>query len=93
MLGTAEWLAAASEAQVHRLLRPGIDGVILEWRGRSATFLPQVWAQLPEPVDFLRALKRKAELPADFWAADLRLARYAVRKFVEQPAPADEALA
>lgn len=93
VLGTAEWLAAASEAQVHRLLRPGIDGVILEWRGRRATFLPQVWEQLPEPADFLRALKRKAGLPADFWAADLRLARYAVRKFVEQRAPADEALA
>ena len=26
---------------------PGVDGVILEWRGRRATFLPQVWEQLP----------------------------------------------
>ena len=56
---------------------------MLEWRGRRATFLPQVWEQLPQPREFLAALKRKAGLPADFWAADLRLSRYRVRKFAQ----------
>jgi AMMECR1 domain-containing protein len=55
--------------------------VILEWRGRRATFLPQVWDELPQPAGFLRALKLKAGLPVDFWAEDLRLQRYRVRKF------------
>jgi len=76
-------LAVASEAEARAALRPGIDGVILEWRGQRATFLPQVWEQLPEPRQFLAALKRKAGLPADFWAHDLRLQRYRVRKFLE----------
>ncbi len=76
-------LAAATEAQAHAALRPGIDGVILEWRGRRATFLPQVWEQLPQPREFLGALKRKAGLAADFWAEDLRLSRYRVRKFAQ----------
>ena len=62
-------------------LQPGVDGLILAWRGRRATFLPQVWQQLPDPIDFLTALKRKAGLPEDFWADDLTLARYQVQAF------------
>lgn len=76
-------LAVASEAEARAALRPGVDGVILEWRGQCATLLPQVWEQLPGPREFLAALKRKAGLPADFWANDLRLQRYRVRKFLE----------
>ena len=76
-------MAAGTEAQAHAALRPGVDGVILEWRGCRATFLPQVWEQLPQPREFLGALKRKAGLPADFWAEDLRLSRYRVRKFAQ----------
>jgi MEMO1 family protein len=83
LLDAARPLAAASEAEVHAALRPGVDGVLLEWRGRSATFLPQVWEQLPQPGEFMAALKHKAGLPADFWAEDLRLSRYRVRKFVQ----------
>jgi len=48
-------------------LRPGVDGVVLQARGRSATFLPQVWEQLPEPVEFLSRLALKAGLEADDW--------------------------
>jgi hypothetical protein len=76
-------LPARSEGDAHAALRPGVDGVILEWRGQRATFLPQVWEQLPEPREFLAALKRKAGLPTDFWAPDLQLSRYRVRKFLE----------
>ena len=86
LLEAAEPLAVTSEAQVQSLLRRGRDGVILEWRGRRATFLPQVWEQLPQPAQFLAALKRKAGLAADFWAADLRVSRYEVRKFTEPTA-------
>jgi AMMECR1 domain-containing protein len=35
-----------------------------------------VWEQLPEPREFLRYLKRKAGLPADYWSAQLRVSRY-----------------
>lgn len=81
LLGASELLPVDGEPDAQARLRPGVDGVTLRWRGRSATFLPQVWDQLPEPADFLAALKRKAGLPADFWAEDLVLERYAVRKF------------
>jgi hypothetical protein len=72
---------ARTRGEALRQLRPHVDGVIVDWRGHSATFLPQVWQQLPEPEAFLAALLRKAGLGADFWAEDLRLRRYRVRHF------------
>lgn len=64
-------------------LRPGIDGVILEYRHYRSTFLPQVWEQLPHPADFMSQLKRKAGLPGDFWAPEILLSRYTVEKWKE----------
>jgi len=48
-------------------LRPGIDGVILKPGGARATFLPQVWEQLPAPELFLGHLCRKAGLADTAW--------------------------
>lgn len=84
VLGAPEPMAARDEDEALAALRPGVDGVILEWQGRRATFLPQVWAQLPAPHDFLAALKRKAGLAPGFWAPDVALQRYRVRKFVDE---------
>jgi AmmeMemoRadiSam system protein B/AmmeMemoRadiSam system protein A len=83
VLGRSEPIAVRSEAEALAALRPGIDGVILEWRSARATFLPQVWQQLPDAGAFIGALKRKAGLAADFWAADLRLSRYRVRSYAD----------
>jgi AmmeMemoRadiSam system protein B/AmmeMemoRadiSam system protein A len=87
LLDPAEPLPARDEAQALASLRPGIDGLILHWRHLRATFLPQVWAQLPEPAQFMAALKRKAGLAADFWAVDIRLSRYRVRSFADHEYP------
>jgi AmmeMemoRadiSam system protein A len=74
-------LAVASEAEAAERLRPGVDGVYLEYAGHAATFLPQVWEGLPDPVDFLAALRQKARLPARFWDPAIRLTRYTVEKY------------
>ncbi len=79
-------LEAASESAAAAALRPHVDGLIVSWRSQRATFLPQVWDALPDPLDFLRQLKRKAGLPSDFWAAELRLQTYVVTKFVSRRA-------
>jgi AmmeMemoRadiSam system protein A len=86
LLDPSEPLAARSEAEALAALRPGVDGVIFEWRGTRATFLPQVWQQLPEAGAFMAALKRKAGLAAGFWATDVRLSRYRVRSFADHDA-------
>lgn len=83
VLSALEPIAFESEAQLLTLLRPGVDGVLLEYSTRRSTFLPQVWEQLPEPREFLANLKRKAGLHTDFWADDIRLSRYTVTKWSE----------
>ena len=80
---------SSPESQAHRLLRPSIDGVILTWQDHRATFLPQVWDQLPTAERFLRELKRKAGLSEDFWADDLQLEIYQVEKWAEGEDPAN----
>jgi AmmeMemoRadiSam system protein B/AmmeMemoRadiSam system protein A len=72
--------AAPTQELALQGVEPGAHGLILEWRGHRATFLPQVWEQLPQPEAFMAALKRKAGLAPDFWAADLKLWRYRVSK-------------
>ena len=79
-------LAFAGERDLYARLRPGIDGVVLSWRGRRATFLPQVWGTLPEPETFIAALMDKAGLPGGAWGDEIRVARYTVDKFVEAAA-------
>jgi len=66
-------------------LRPGVDGVIIRQGGASATFLPQVWEQLPEPADFLNHLCRKAGLSPQEWRrGGLEVQTYQVQYFVEE---------
>lgn len=85
VLSPAEPIVFTSEDDALAQLRPGIDGVLLEIGRHRATFLPQVWNQLPEPRQFLAALKRKAGLSEGFWDESICLSRYTVRAFEEQP--------
>ena len=48
-------------------LSPRVDGVTIRKDFCGATFLPQVWDQLPEAEEFLSHLCLKAGLPADIW--------------------------
>ena len=69
-------------------LRPGIDGIILEYgsenAGKRATFLPQVWEGLPDPEQFIAHLKQKAGLAMDTRTERCRVMRYTVLKWSEK---------
>lgn len=84
LLSPLEPLSFRDEADAVAQLRPGIDGVLLEYGHHRGTFLPQVWKELPGPREFVAHLKRKAGLPATFWDDSLRLYRYTVEKFREE---------
>lgn len=66
-----------------QLLEPGQDGLIVKGpHGAQATFLPQVWRQLPGATHFLAALCRKAGLPEEAWkTARLDYLRYRVESY------------
>ena len=89
VLGAPQPLTCKESSELLQQLEPGLDGLILEGPGgRRATFLPQVWKQLPEAADFLSALCRKAGLPMDAWKkggieGGIAYQRYRVQSFEE----------
>ncbi len=73
-------------SEAYEALRPGVYGVILEVGSRHrATFLPQVWDELPQPADFLRHLWLKAGVEPGVWHAGTRLHTYTVKAWQERP--------
>jgi len=61
-----------------------VDGVIIRKGRAGATFLPQVWKQLPKPEKFLSRLCAKAGLSADSWKnTKLEVLTYQVQYFEE----------
>ena len=70
-----------SEGQLFTQVRPGIDGVIIEYQGQHATFLPQVWQQLPDHESFFAHLMRKAGIDTRVPLLSLNVQRYQVVEF------------
>ena len=62
LLTPPEPIRFRSEADLIRRLVPGRDGLILARGCRQATFLPDMWDQLPAPEAFVEQLLRKAGL-------------------------------
>jgi AmmeMemoRadiSam system protein B/AmmeMemoRadiSam system protein A len=65
-------------------LRPGVDGVVLSVGPGQATYLPQVWKEIPSKEDFLGSLSRKAGLSESAWRSpEAKVETYQVEAFEE----------
>ncbi|MEZ4252555.1 MAG: AmmeMemoRadiSam system protein A [Polyangiales bacterium] len=80
VLGPATPIDVDSEAALLRVLRPGVDGLVLQDGARRGVFLPAVWRELPDAREFLAALRRKAGLPPGHWSPTTRVERFEVRE-------------
>lgn len=87
ILSPLQAVEADSEQALLAQMEPGEAGWMLQAGSYHGTFLPSVWSSLPDPDNFLRELKRKAGLPADYWSDDLRAWRYTTTSFA---APLEE---
>jgi len=65
LLSEPRQLHYESIEELYERIRPGIDGVILKYGAHQATYLPQVWEQLPHVEDFFASLCHKAQMQAD----------------------------
>jgi AmmeMemoRadiSam system protein A len=74
VLSEPEALEVAGEDELIAALRPGVDGLIIAAGGRRATFLPAVWATLPDRLAFVHQLERKAGMRG--WPRGARAWRY-----------------
>jgi AmmeMemoRadiSam system protein A len=64
---------------------PGVHGVYLTYKNHSATFLPQVWDQLPDHEEFFGHLCNKAGLPYEFLLTEKTgIETYTVENFEEK---------
>lgn len=80
-------LAFSSPDDLLSKLRPNEDGVLLHIGPRTATFLPQVWTQIPDKVDFLSHLAQKAGCETSAWRGkDVSVSIYHVECFEEEHA-------
>lgn len=86
LLSPLERIPFESQAQLLMRLRPGVDGVVLEYGPRKGVFLPQVWDQVPDPKTFLAHLKQKAGFRPDFWDDGIRFSRFTVIQWREAKA-------
>lgn len=62
---------------------PFEDGVVLKLHDRQATYLPQVWEQLPQFDDFFSSLCMKANLNSDCLSQHPEISTYRVQKYKE----------
>jgi AmmeMemoRadiSam system protein B/AmmeMemoRadiSam system protein A len=83
LISSPKPLRFADEADLLAQIVPGKDGLILELDGRRSTFLPQVWASLPDKRLFVRELAKKAGLAADTRLGRCKISRYRVVKWKE----------
>ena len=81
VLSQPEEIEFTDESDLLKKIRPGIDGLILEYGFNRGTFLPSVWEQLPDRNDFLNHLKVKAGLSEQWWDNTVKISRYETLSF------------
>jgi len=68
-------------------IRPGVDGVMVERGWQRGLLLPQVWEQIPDPLEFLGHVALKAGASPDIYLApDAKVYIFQVHSFT-QPDP------
>jgi hypothetical protein len=80
ILGPSEPIRVDDERSLLAAVEPGVHGLWIAWGPYRATFLPQVWEQLPDPRAFLARLIEKAGIPLDVPCASWETARYTVEE-------------
>ncbi len=83
VLSPLESMPVTNEADLLGRLTPGADGLVIVADGRRATLLPKAWDMLPQPRQFLAALKAKCGLADDYWSERLEFQRYRTTSYVE----------
>lgn len=81
VLSPQEQISFDSEEDLLQKIRPGIDGLVIKEDFFSGTLLPSVWESIPDPKEFLRTLKMKANLPPNHWSDTVQIFRYTTESF------------
>lgn len=69
--------------ELSKMIRPGEDGVIIIFGNHQATFLPQVWDEIPDFDTFFAHLGMKAGIGSDPLSLHPDIYTYQVEKYKE----------
>jgi len=83
LLSPAEPLSYTDSNDLRSKIIPGKDGVVLRYNGYRATYLPQVWEELPDFDAFFSSLCRKAGLPGECLSYHPEIDLYQVTRYEE----------
>jgi AmmeMemoRadiSam system protein A len=84
ILGPLKKLQFSTPEQFVNYLKQKKPGIFIKKNFNQATFLPQVWLELPKPEEFLQQLCFKAGLDIGSWKdLDLEVYEYEVEKIQE----------
>jgi len=84
ILSEPKKLEYSSIEDLKKKIRPGVDGVVLKYDGHRATYLPQVWEQLPEFDEFFSTLCLKAGLSGNCLEKHPEIETYQATKYKEK---------
>ena len=84
ILSEPEVVAYRDRDDLRKKIVPFQDGVVLKHKGKHATYLPQVWEELPEFNDFFSSLCLKADLGNDCLSKHPEISTYQVKKYKEK---------
>ena len=84
LLTRPEPLRVSTREELVAALQPQLDGVVVDSARHRGTFLPSVWAKVPDPDAFVDALWTKAGLPPGSWPDDLRIATYRTTEYADK---------
>ncbi|MGH9188116.1 MAG: AmmeMemoRadiSam system protein A, partial [Acidimicrobiales bacterium] len=80
----------AGRDELHRVLRPGVDGLLLTDGKRRSTFLPSVWEKVRGPRHFVDLLLAKGGWRGARWPPGMQTLLYRTVEFADpgpRPAP------
>jgi len=86
VLTVPQELSFKDKEDLKKKLKKGVHGVILSSGRQKATFLPQVWEQLPEVEKFLEHLCIKAGMDKDCWKNKSTRVQVYKTEFFSEPA-------
>ena len=80
LLTKPELIEYRDKEELKKIIKPFKDGIIVKLNGYQATFLPQVWEQLPNFEDFFKYLGDKAGVGTNILDYHPEVYRYRVQK-------------
>ena len=84
ILSTPQILVYKDIEDLKNKIHPFEDGIVLKHKGKHATYLPQVWEQLPKFNDFFSSLCSKANLESNCLLIHPEISTYQVKKYKEK---------